>query len=212
MVVVHYGHVLSRDHLRHVSELLGLAGFAFVSSVTPGPNNALLWASGLRFGFRGTARHVAGTAAGMAMLVLVAAAGVGVVFLAVPGAHLALKAVGTAYLVYLAFRIAGSRGANQAAVSRPLGIVHGAAFQFANPKAWLFALAAVGTFHPPGLTPAAAAAATAAISAAVILGTAAIWAAAGTALRRITENDRARRAVNLTLALLLAVSVVFIWI
>jgi threonine/homoserine/homoserine lactone efflux protein len=49
-----------------MSELLGLVGFALVGSGTPGPNNALLWASGVRFGFRRTLRHVAGTAVGWA--------------------------------------------------------------------------------------------------------------------------------------------------
>jgi threonine/homoserine/homoserine lactone efflux protein len=195
-----------------MNELLGLAGFAFVGSITPGPNNSLLWASGLRFGFRRTARHVAGTALGMAALLLAVASGIGALLTAVPGAHLALKLIGSAYLLYLAFRIAGSRGGDRTAVSRPLGVLGGAAFQFANPKAWLFALAAVGTFLPPSLAPVVAALAVAATSAVVILGTAAVWAAGGAALNRIADNARAQRAISVTLALLLAASVAFIWI
>jgi threonine/homoserine/homoserine lactone efflux protein len=194
-----------------MNELLGLAGFAFVGSITPGPNNSLLWASGIRFGFRRTARHVVGTAVGMGALVLAVAGGIGVVLLAVPGADLALKVIGSAYLAYLAYRIATSRGSGQAAVSRPLGVLSGAAFQFANPKAWLFALAAVGTFLPPGLAPAVAALTLAATSAIVILGTAAVWAAGGAALNHVVENGRAQRAVSIALALILAASVAFIW-
>jgi hypothetical protein len=133
-----------------MNELLGLAGFAFVGSITPGPNNSLLLASGTRFGFGRTVPHVAGTAVGMGVLVLAVAGGVGVVLAAVPGAELALKAAGSAYLLYLAFRIASSRGGGGGTVvARPLGVLNGAAFQFANPKAWLFAVAAVGTFLPP---------------------------------------------------------------
>jgi threonine/homoserine/homoserine lactone efflux protein len=194
-----------------MNELLGLAGFAFVGSITPGPNNSLLWASGIRFGFRRTARHVVGTAVGMGALVLAVAGGIGVVLLAVPGADLALKVIGSAYLVYLAYRIATSRGSRQAAVSRPLGVLSGAAFQFANPKAWLFALAAVGTFLPPDVAPAVAALTLAATSAIVILGTAAVWAAGGAALNRVVANGRAQRAVSIALALILAASVAFIW-
>src|SRR6266542_411356 len=134
------GHGPLHQATREMNELLGLAGFAFVGSITPGPNNSLLWASGLRFGFRRTA------------------------------------------------------------------------FQFANPQAWLFALAAVGTFLPPSLAPVVAALAVAATSAVVILGTAAVWAAAGAALNRIADNARAQRAISVTLALLLAASVAFIWI
>jgi threonine/homoserine/homoserine lactone efflux protein len=195
-----------------VGELLGLVGFAFVGSVTPGPNNSLLLASGVRFGFGRTLPHVAGTAAGMGALVLAVAAGIGVVVTAVPGAQLALKVAGSAYLAYLAVRIAGSRGAGEGtAVSRPLGLLGGAAFQFANPKAWLFALAAVGTFLPPGLAPLAGGLAVAVTTAVVVLATAAAWAAGGAALRRL-EGGPAERAVSVALALLLAASVALIWV
>jgi len=195
-----------------MNELLGLAGFAFVGSITPGPNNSLLLASGIRFGFGRTVPHVAGTAVGMGALILAVAAGIGVVVTEVPGAELALKVVGSAYLVYLAFRIATTRGGgDRAVVSRPLGVLNGAAFQFVNPKAWLFALAAVGTYLPPGLAPVAGGLAVAATSAVVILATAAVWAAGGAALSRL-DGGWAQRAVSVVLALLLAASVAFIWI
>jgi threonine/homoserine/homoserine lactone efflux protein len=194
-----------------MNQLLGLAGFALVGSITPGPNNSLLLASGSRFGFRRTAPHVAGTAVGMGALVFAVAGGVGVVLLAVPGIDLALKVVGSAYLLYLAARILGSRGAGETVAARPLGLLGGAAFQFANPKGWLFALAAAGTFLPPGLTPLAGALAVTATCAVVILGTAAVWAAGGAALHRLSDG-RAQRVVNVALALVLAGSVAFIWI
>jgi threonine/homoserine/homoserine lactone efflux protein len=194
-----------------MNQLLGLAGFALVGSITPGPNNSLLLASGSRFGFRRTARHVAGTAVGMGALVFVVAAGIGVALLAVPGIELGLKVVGSAYLLYLAARIATSHGAGGAVVARPLGVLGAVAFQFANPKGWLFALAAAGTFLPPGLTPVAGGLAVAATCATVILGTAAVWAAGGAALRRLSEGGRTQRAVNVALALVLAASVAFIW-
>jgi threonine/homoserine/homoserine lactone efflux protein len=193
-----------------MSELLGLIGLAFVVSITPGPNNSLLLASGLRFGFRRTARHVAGTAVGMGAMILLMAGGVGVVLLARPGVDLALKLIGSAYLLYLAYRIARSQGISRTVVSRPLGVLNAAAFQFANPKAWLFGLAA-GTFLPPELGTVAAALLVAATSVVVILGTAAVWAAGGAALRRVVEDGRAQRVVNLALALILAASVAFIW-
>jgi threonine/homoserine/homoserine lactone efflux protein len=195
-----------------MSQLLGLAGFALVGSITPGPNNSLLLASGSRFGFRRTAPHVAGTAIGMGALVFAVAGGVGVVLLAVPGIDLALKVVGSAYLLYLAARILGSRGAGATVAARPLGLLGGVGFQFANPKGWLFALAAAGTFLPPGLTPLAGAVAVAATCAVVILGTAAVWAAGGAVLHRLADDGRAQRVVNVALALVLAASVAFIWI
>jgi threonine/homoserine/homoserine lactone efflux protein len=112
---------------------------------------------------------VAGTAVGVGLLLLAMAAGVGALLTAVPGADLALKLAGSAYLLVLAWRIARSRG-----------LLAGAAFQFANPKAWLFALAAVGTFQPRDLPPAAAALTVAGLCAVLALVLAAsvafIWA------------------------------------
>jgi threonine/homoserine/homoserine lactone efflux protein len=194
-----------------MDRLLGLVGFVFVVSITPGPNNALLWASGLRFGFRRTTRHVAGTAVGMAVLVLAMAAGIGVLLTEVPGAELALKVAGSAYLLYLAVRIASSHGGDRTVAARPLGVLQAAAFQFANPKAWLFGLTAVGTFLPRRLAPVPAALAVAATSAVIVLATAAVWAAGGAALNRLVDGGRAQRAVGLALALVLAASVALIW-
>lgn len=192
--------------------LLGLAGFALVGTITPGPNNSLLLASGIRFGFGRTIRHVVGTAMGMGVLLFTMAAGVGAVLLAVPGANLTVKVIGSAYLVYLAFRIARSHGTGGAVVSRPLGVLGAAGFQFANPKAWLFGLAAAGAFLPPGMAPVAGGLAVAATCVVVILATASVWAAGGAALSRLVDDASAQRAINLALALVLAGSVAFIWI
>jgi threonine/homoserine/homoserine lactone efflux protein len=195
-----------------MNQLLALAGFALVGSITPGPNNSLLLASGSRFGFRRTMRHVAGTAVGMGVLVFAVAGGIGVVLVAVPAVDLALKVTGSVYLLYLAARIATSHGTGGTVAVRPLGLLGAVAFQFVNPKGWLFALAAAGAFLPPGLMPVAGGLAVAVTCATVILGTAAVWAAGGSALRRLTDSGRAQRVVNVALALVLAASVAFIWV
>ena len=205
------GHGPAPDPARQMNQLLALAAFAFVGSITPGPNNALLLGSGIRFGFRRTAPHVAGTAVGMGVLVFAVAGGIGVVLLSVPGAQLALKLVGSAYLLYLALRVLGSRGAGRTTASRPLGVVGAAGFQLANPKGWVFALTAAAAFLPPGRTPVAGGLAVAATSAVVILGTATVWAAGGAALQRFADGGRAQRAVNVALALVLVASVALMW-
>jgi len=205
------GHGPAPDPARQMNQLLALAAFAFVGSITPGPNNALLLGSGIRFGFRRTAPHVAGTAVGMGVLVFAVAGGIGLVLLSVPGAELALKLVGSAYLLYLALRVLGSRGAGRTTVSRPLGVLAAAGFQLANPKGWLFALTAAATFLPPGRTPVAGGLSVAATSAVVILGTATVWAAGGAALQRFADGGRAQRVVNVALAVVLVASVALIW-
>jgi threonine/homoserine/homoserine lactone efflux protein len=208
--VVDWTHDASQETAAGMSHLLGLAVFAIAVSGTPGPNNALLLASGIRFGFRRTLGHVAGTAAGMGLLILVMAAGVGVVLLAVPGVQLALRVAGSAYLLYLAVRILGSGGVAPTVISQPLGVPAGAAFQLANPKAWLFALTA-GSYLPGGRAPLAGGLAVAATSALTILGTAAIWAGGGAAMRRLAEGGRTQRVVNVALAVVLVASVALIW-
>jgi threonine/homoserine/homoserine lactone efflux protein len=147
----------------------------------------------------------------MAALVLAVAAGIGALLTAVPGAEVALKVVGSAYLLWLATRMVRGLQAGRAVAARPLGVLGGAAFQFANPKAWLFTLAAVGTFLPRHLAPVAGALAMAATCAVVMVATAAVWAAGGATLNRIVSTPRAERAVSAALALILAASVAFIW-
>jgi threonine/homoserine/homoserine lactone efflux protein len=196
---------------REMNQPLALVAFAFVGSITPGPNNALLLGSGIRFGFRRTAPHVAGTALGMGVLVFAVAGGVGVVLLAVPGADLALKLAGSAYLLYLALGVLVSQGAGRTTAARPLGVLAAAAFQLANPKGWLFALTAAATFLPRERPPVVGGLAVAATSAVVILGTATVWAAGGAALQRFAEGRRVQRAVNVALALVLVASVALIW-
>jgi threonine/homoserine/homoserine lactone efflux protein len=134
-----------------------------------------------------------------------------VALLALPGADLALQLVGSAYLLYLAVRIAGSGGAGGAVASRPLGVLGAAAFQLANPKGWLFALTAAATFLPAGRALLVGGLEVAATCAVVILGSAAVWAAGGVALGRIAGGGRLQRGVNLALALVLAASVALVW-
>jgi threonine/homoserine/homoserine lactone efflux protein len=195
-----------------VRDLEALVLFALVSSGTPGPNNALLWASGLQFGFRATVPQIIGTSAGIGILAVAVAAGLGAVVTGLPEVELALKLVGSLYLLFLAFQLAGGAALQRAQITRPLRVHEAAAFQFLNPKAWLFALAAVSTFRPTDLPVAIGSAIVIVTMVVVVLPTASIWAAGGTALHRLTARRRAHRALNGALALLLAVSIAFIWI
>ena len=94
-----------------MGQLAALIGFSFVSSVTPGPNNILLWASGAEFGFRRTIRHVIGTALGIGSMALAVAAGLGALITTVPEIGFVMKVAGSVYLLYLAYQIAGAAGA-----------------------------------------------------------------------------------------------------
>ena len=195
-----------------MGELAALVGFSFVSAVTPGPNNILLWASGAEFGFRRTLRHVLGTALGIGLMALLVAAGLGAVVTTIPEVGFAMKLAGSAYLVYLAYQVAGARALERADLARPLGLIQAAAFQAINPKAWIFALGAITTFRPTEPPVAVASLLVAATMTIVVIPSAALWAAAGGMLSRFIAGERARRVVSLALAALLVATVASVWL
>jgi len=192
--------------------LLGLIGFSIVNAVTPGPNNVLLLASGSTFGVRATVPHIVGTALGIGALALVVGAGLGVVIAEVPAVGVAMKLVGSAYLLWLALAIARSGVLHEAEAAKPLSVVQAAALQVVNPKVWIFALGAMSTFRPSELPVAIGTVAVAATMAAVVVPTAGLWAAGGGAFTRVFSGDRTSRAVSIVLAVVVAATVVSVWI
>ena len=195
-----------------MSQLPALVAFAFVSSVTPGPNNTVLWASGAQFGFRPTLPHVVGTSLGIGAMAVAVAGGLGLVVTALPAAELLLKAAGSLYLVYLAYQIAVSGVIHRPEVARPLSLGQAMVFQCLNPKAWIFVLAAVSAFRPVELPVVIGSALVIGTMMLVVLPTAAAWAAGGTFISRIVTSVRARRALSVGLAVLLAATVADLWI
>jgi threonine/homoserine/homoserine lactone efflux protein len=195
-----------------LNELAALVAFAFVGSFSPGPNNAVLWASGIAFGFRRTIPHVVGGALGVGTLVVGVAAGIGALLEAVPAAALALKVAGSAYLLYVAWRVAGSGAIARAEAAHPLSVWQAAVFQWLNPKAWFFAIALVGTFLPEDLNRPAGIAVLTGVVIAVVAASFTIWAAGGAALAGFVADARGHRVVNLLLAVLILASVVLLWI
>lgn len=195
-----------------LTELVALVLFAAVGSGSPGPNNTLLLASGVRFGFARTIPHVIGSAIGIGALILLVGMGIGAAIETIPAAQLVLKLAGSAYFLFLAYRIARTSGVAGADVAAPLTVWQALAFQFVNPKGWIFVIALVGAFLPPDLPPVVASALVAAIVAVVVLAAAAVWALGGAALSTALGDDRSRRTVAAVLAVLMVASVAFLWI
>jgi threonine/homoserine/homoserine lactone efflux protein len=195
-----------------VEQLAALVGFAVVSTVTPGPNNVLLWASGATFGLRRTLPHVFGTAIGIGVMALVAAVAAGAILTAVPQLATAMKLGGSLYLLWLAGQIVRAGALERTDVARPFGLVSAAAFQVVNPKAWVFALGAMTTFRPADMSIALGSALVAVTMMIVVVPTAALWAGAGDALSRFVSTPRARRIVSLVLAGMLVGTVALVWL
>jgi threonine/homoserine/homoserine lactone efflux protein len=130
--------------------LLAFALFAFVTSVTPGPNNMMLLASGVNFGFIRSMPHMFGISCGFFSLVLAVGFGLGAAFQAYPLLYTILRYVGATYLLYLAWKIATSGPASDAAghEGKPQTFLQAALFQWVNPKAWVMAIGAISTYTP----------------------------------------------------------------
>jgi len=195
-----------------MAEVVGLIGFSVVSSITPGPNNILLLASGSSFGLRRTIPHVLGTAVGIGLMALAVGAGIGVVIASVPAIAVAMKIVGSAYLLWLAVAIGRGGALEQAQVARPFGLVQAAGFQLLNPKVWVFALGAMSTFRPGGLPVALGTVVVALTMMAVVVPTAAVWAAGGGMFSRLLQDERSARIAFFVLAVLVAATVVSVWL
>ncbi len=197
--------------LPEMSDLWALAVFSFVAAATPGPNNIMLWASGVQFGLRPTLPHLTGVVLGVGSMAVAVAAGIGVLLEAVPQLELGLKVIGSIYLLYLAFQVAGIGPVQQNNVARPLWLWQAVAFQYVNPKAWVFVVAAFTTFRPDDLPLFLGAALMVLTIMAVVFPSALIWAAGGTFLSQLLAG-RGSRLLSVTLGLLLAATVVYIWL
>ncbi|ANC03738.1 MULTISPECIES: LysE family translocator [Pseudomonas] len=181
--------------------------FAFVSSITPGPNNTMLLASGVNFGVRRSIPHAMGISIGFMLMVLGVGFGLGELFKAWPPLYSILRYVGAAYLLYLAWKIAtsGPISGDAAGTRKPLSFWGAAAFQWVNPKAWVMAVGAITTYTPAqGYV--LNVIVIAALFALVNLPSVGIWVMFGSALRNLLQNPRWLMLFNVLMALLLVIS------
>lgn len=186
--------------------MLAFLTYAFVTSITPGPNNTMVLASGVNHGFSRTIPHVLGISCGFAVMVLAVGFGIGRLFIAAPWLYEALRWIGAAYLLWLAWKIATANAMDEkTTASRPMSFWQAAAFQWVNPKAWIMAIGAIATYTPAngGLGTIVI---VAILFALVNAPTVALWAAFGTTLRRWLTDARYVRIFNITMAVLLVLS------
>ncbi|GGH36683.1 Threonine/homoserine/homoserine lactone efflux protein [Cribrihabitans marinus] len=179
--------------------------FAFVSSITPGPNNLMLLASGANFGFRRSIPHMLGIGLGFVFMVLMVGVGLIQIFDAYPLSYSVLKVGSVAYLLFLAWKIANAAPARgNTARGTPMTFLQAAAFQWVNPKAWAMALTAISAYAP-GQT-LAAIAAVAIVFGAINLPSVSTWTLLGQQMARLLTNPRRLALFNWTMALLLVAS------
>ncbi|MYZ49827.1 LysE family translocator [Propylenella binzhouense] len=180
--------------------------FAFVASITPGPNNLMLLASGVNFGFRRTLPHMLGIGVGFFVLLLAVGFGLGAILERMPALYTALKFAGGAYLLYIAYRVATSRSiGSTVAAARPMRFLEAAAFQWVNPKAWVIAIGGMAAYTNPERY-AESVLLVGVAFALVNLPSVSTWAAFGAGLRTWLSNPVRLRWFNAAMGALLALS------
>jgi threonine/homoserine/homoserine lactone efflux protein len=187
--------------------LIAFTAFAAVMYFTPGPNNVMLLASGLTYGFRRTLPHIAGITFGMAFMIAAVGLGLGTIFIAYPLLQTILKYAGAAYLIYLAIAIAmsGIAPSAQDNARGPMTFWGAAVFQWINVKGWVMVIGTITAYAAIAGFPWNIVIQTA-ISLVIGAVSTVVWALFGSALRPVLRSPRAVRAFNIVMAILLLAS------
>jgi threonine/homoserine/homoserine lactone efflux protein len=182
--------------------LQALVAFAFVTSITPGPNNLMLMASGANFGFRPSIPHMLGIGFGFTVMIILVGFGLAQIFDYFPMSHMILKVISVLYLLFLAWKISNASPPAQASdAGRPITFLQAALFQWVNPKAWSMALTSIGAYSPTqdmwGVFWVAA------VFGAINLPCVSCWTIFGQQMRRFLTNQKRLRIYNWSMAGLL---------
>jgi threonine/homoserine/homoserine lactone efflux protein len=192
------------DVLMSIELLLPLCTFAAITTITPGPNNTMMLASGLNYGFARSVPHLFGICCGFSFMIFATGLGLHAVFEQVPVLQTVLKYVGAIYLLWLAWKLAHAApmSAEQKSLSKPMSFLGAAAFQWINPKAWVMSLSALTTYLPQGfkVTDVALLAGVFGVIGIFCVGA---WALFGVAMRSVLQDPRSVRIFNVVMALLL---------
>ena len=185
--------------------------FAVVAAVTPGPSNVMVTTAGANAGILRGLPCLFGVTTGMALMMFLVPLGLGSLVLAHPLALRALNWGGAAFLLWLAWKIATSASLDSTVGGDPVGYVGAAVFQWVNPKAWLVTASAAGTFlHADSGSPVTQAASLGGLFALAALPSGFVWLAFGASVHHVLGTRRRLRVFNITMGVLLALSIVLI--
>jgi len=183
-----------------------LVAFYFTMFFTPGPNNAMLTASGMKFGFVRTLPHLIGIPSGHILQISLVSLGLGNLFLKFPEIQFYLKILCFFYLLYLSWTIIGSFSVVKKESGRPLRLYEAAAFQFINPKAWTIAITVVSAFFPTEENFLIATIFLTTTAALVCFPSICLWAIFGNSLRLFIKDIKVKKFIEYILAILLVLT------
>jgi len=186
--------------------------YYFIMFVTPGPNNAMLTASGVKFGYFKTLPHLIGIPLGHFLQIILVSYGLGNVFLKFPALQFYMKILCFIYLVYLGWKMLGSFSIIKKESGRPLRFYEASLFQFINPKAWTVAITAVAGFFPLEESFFKATMFLALTAPFICFPSISLWALFGSTLRMFVNNLKTKKIIEYILAILLILTALFVLI
>lgn len=175
----------------------------FVTSITPGPNNIMLAASGMNYGYRRSLPHLCGIFSGFGLLIVLCAVGIGALYETFPILRNILRGLSAVYLCYLAYKIATAGGAELKKTSKPLTWFEAASFQFINPKAWVMSLTFISSFMPDFGSLLFEVIFMLVIGVTVNFPCTSVWVLFGQVMARMFTSDKTRKIINYIMAGLL---------
>lgn len=187
--------------------ILPLLLFSLSMTITPGPNNVMVTASGVNFGYKKTLPHILGITFGFPVMIVLIGLGLGSIFKSFPVIHHILKYLGAMYLLYLAFKIATfSSSNNNGDRNKPFTFWQAVIFQWVNPKAWVIAVGAIATFTSVGRDVFLEVLLIAFVFCIICFPCVSLWAFLGTNIKRLLTTDFYRKVFNISMAFLLVIS------
>ena len=187
-----------------------LVSLYFVMYITPGPNNAMVLTSGLKFGFVKTIPHMSGITIGHILQLILVCLGLGKIFQVFPEIQRVLKIICAAYLLYLGYKIIGSFSKIKEDDSRPLKFHEAALFQIVNPKAWTISSMVASGFLPKDENLIFSILYIAAIALIICPLSISPWAAFGSSIRDLVKNNKLKALIEYFLAFLLLITAILI--
>tara|TARA_B100000579_G_scaffold264960_1_gene218452 strand:+ start:389 stop:991 length:603 start_codon:yes stop_codon:yes gene_type:complete len=193
-----------------VNLIFALVSFYFVMYVTPGPNNAMVLTSGLKFGFTKTIPHMSGITVGHVLQLSLVCLGLGKIFQIFPQLQNILKILCALYLLYLGYKIIGSFSKIKEDKSRPLKFYEAALFQIINPKAWTISSMVASGFLPKDGNLVFSIFFIAVIALIICPISISPWAAFGSAIKNLVKNNKIKVIIEYFLAFLLLITAILI--
>tara|TARA_B110000196_G_C21076504_1_gene630187 strand:- start:4 stop:555 length:552 start_codon:yes stop_codon:yes gene_type:complete len=181
--------------------------------VTPGPNNSILTASGINFGFRKTIPNILGIPTGHGLQLIIVCLGLGSILVRFPSILFYMKFIGSIYLLYLGYRMLGSLNVTaQQKNNKPLNFFEAVMFQFINPKAWVICITAASLFFPEKENIIKSIFFMVGMSTIINIPSISVWAYAGSIIRKYLNNNNFKKIVEWLLAAMLLLTAISIFI